>query len=196
MEITQCQFDALKALASNKGNRFASLKGYASEIKKDGTGGKVANYVVLIGFSYQNAVRKSLEALENMAKDGKFTNELDAQAAGELIASCTKSLESQATGVPNEDYACKDVYEPVYFDGELINGVRYCQTTKNFNLSGLVQSEVVLTPGVYREVNSRPLTIAKRAIDKTLPRSKVRTFTVSADKLTAARINGETIEFA
>ena len=191
MELNQSTFEALRAIAANKGNRFAALKTYESLTKANGTGGKVADYVILIGFSYHNAAERDLAELHGMKfEDGS----LQAQAQAELIASCEKTLAAHALGQQSEDYSCKDVYETVTLDGEIINGVRYCKTTGNFNLLGLVQSEKILKDGVYKEVNSKPLTIAKRNIEKLLAKSKVRTFTIHENKLGAAKINGETIE--
>lgn len=191
MELTQSTFNALAAIAANKGNRFACLRGYESTTKPDGTGGKIADYVILIGFSYHNAVVKSLELLKQMSFP---SGSLDEKAHAELVASCEKTLAAHARGEQSADYTCKDVYEDVTLDGQLVNGVRYCKTTGNFNLSGLVQSENVIKNGVYKEVNSRPLTIAKNKIGKDLPREKVRTFVIHADKLQSAKVNGETIE--
>jgi hypothetical protein len=191
MNLNQTTFDALKAIAANKGNRFAALKHYESETKTDGTGGKIADYSILIGFSYHNATVRDLETLKAM----KFAaGSIEETAHAELIASCEKTLAAHATGTVNENYNCKDVYEPVEIDGVPINGVRYCTTTGNFNLSGLVQSEKIIKSGVYKEVKSAPKTIAKRKIESLLTKSKVRTFTIHESKLAAAKLNGATIE--
>jgi hypothetical protein len=65
----------------------------------------------------------------------------------------------------------------------------------SLQLFGLVQSKTVITPGVYKPVNSAAKTIAKNQIRKALPIGKFREFALDSGVIHGARVNGETLVF-
>ena len=170
-------------VAALRGSKFASLT-YTKSAKVNGAG-EQARHTIILGFDYMGAVKRSLAELQAR----KFDSELDKQAAAELVASFEKTIAAHEAGERNPDYTKKDVYV------SLFNGLNVSKTDGSFKLFGLSISKKVLVNGVYRTVNSKPLTVAKDAIRKTLTIGAFREFAVSEESLANAKLNGETIEF-
>jgi hypothetical protein len=143
--------------------------------------GEVARHKVLLGASYDNALRKSLRAL----KMARYSDPIKRQAQIELIASFELSLTSHANGESNPDYTKKDVYVE-----SGISQVKISENDGHFKL--IVQSvgKVILQPGVYKVVKSAPKTIAKNELRRRLPIGRVREFELSVSQLESARITG------
>jgi hypothetical protein len=171
-------------IASINGNRFASLT-YRSK----GTG-ELARHTIQIGFDYNSSVKKSLEILA--AK--KFKTSLMQEAQRELISSFATTLAAHEKDEQNPDYTKKDVYEPVEYDGKPITGIRHSNTDGSFKLFGLAVTKTTLEKGVFKKVNSKPLTIAKNKIKSKLPIGRFREFSVEPNALETAKLNGTTIE--
>lgn len=109
---------------------------------------------------------------------------IDLEAANELLASFNATLSGTQTAYTKE--------------GQYItvaNGVKLNTNDNTLELCGLEQSKVVITPGNYPKVNSKPKTIAKNAIRKTLPIGKYKTLCLDAGLFQSAKLNGETLEF-
>lgn len=168
--------DVLKKLADNKGSRFASLV-YTNSY------GETSRYTILIGFSYLEAVKKSLaETLEQIKTIPEGTIEYTAAIA--VIESYQKTLNGT-----QDAYTKSDTYVPTD-----INGVKCNTVDGSLKLHGLVVSKTVIKEGEPRkQVKSAPLTIAKNKLKKEHPVSKLREFTLSEDVLSTARINGDTL---
>jgi len=172
-----------KQLATIEGTQFASFT-YLSK-----KAGELARHTVIIGFSYHNAVVKSVTELELlMAENADKWTALQKQAADNVMASLKKTLDAHARGEQNEDYTKKDQYIP------LGNGLNLNTADNTLQLFGLTQSKVVLVEGVYPSVNSRPLTIAQNEIKKQLTVSKFREYALDLSQVAEARINGNTLE--
>lgn len=184
LKLSENVLAVIRKMATLKGNRFASLV-YRAE------SGELARHTILIGFSYHNAVVKSLGDLKEM----KFAaNSLEAQAQAELIASFEKTLAAHEVGKQNADYTKKDVYDDVALDGELVSGIRYNTTDGSFKLFGLSVAKTILENGIFKEVKSKPLTIAKDKLRRSLAVGKFREYKIQNDSLAQAKINGETLE--
>jgi hypothetical protein len=178
-----------KILANIKGCKFASLTYLAKSTKELG------RFTVEIGFSYHRAVEKSVVELEIlMAENTKLPkehadkwNKLQVQAADEVMASLKKTLDAHAVGKQNEDYTKKGQYIPFG------NGLNVNTTDNTIQLFGLLRSKVVLKEGVYKTVNSAPLTIEKNKIRKMLPVSDFREFALDIGNIAQLKADGETI---
>jgi hypothetical protein len=172
-----------KQVAAIQGCKFASLT-YLSK-----SAGELSRYTVELGFSYHKLVEKSVTALEILMQENETVwNPLQKQAAAEIMASFKKTLAAHAIGEQNEDYTKKDQYIP------LGNGASLNTTDNTIQLFGLVQSKKVLVEGVHKKVNSRPLTIEKRKIEKLLPVSKFREFALDLSQVAQVKVSGETFE--
>lgn len=175
-------------VAKLNGNRFASLT-YTAKAT-----GETARHTIQLGFSYHNAVEKSLAELDNITfvsvSDGsKFSRADFITAKAEVKASLQATLNAHAQGEQNPDYTKADVYVPLF------NGLNVSRNDGGYKLFGLTVAKTVLVSGTYKAVNSKPLTLAKNAIRKALPVGAFREFAIDENTLSQAKINGETIEF-
>lgn len=172
-----------QAIKGIKGCQFASLT-YLSK-----TDGSLARYTVNLGFSYHNAVTKSVTELEILiAEKAAQWSELTKQAANEVMESLKKTLAAHAEGKQNDDYTKKDQYIPIG------NGMNLNTTDNTIQLFGLLHSKVVLVEGTRKEVKSKPLTIEKNKIRRELSVSKFREFALDVENVAGVKVNGGTIE--
>lgn len=182
----------VEQVAQLAGNRFASLVYTSKET------GEVARHTILIGFSYHNAVVKSLAELATLRfedvshgsrhADTDFTANDFADAKRAVGDSLQKTLDAHAIGEQNADYTKADVYV------SLFNGLSVSKTDGSFKLFGLSINKVVLKNGIYKSVKSKPLTLAKNAIRRALPVGKFREYALDENTVAKAKLNGETIE--
>jgi hypothetical protein len=169
--------DLVSAIAKGKGAKFASFKYTAKE------SGEVARHTLILGADSEVLYEKDIQALNDLmpSLDG-----IDKEAAVAILKSRQKSLQ---VGIGNNpDYTCAGVY----VNPEGCKGVRVHVVTGALYVSGLQEHKTVLVPGTFKEVNSKPLTIAKRGIEKLLPSGRFRLFKLS--NVTAAKLNGEVLE--
>lgn len=172
-----------KQVTALKHVQFASLT-YLSKKANE-----LARYTVNLGFSYHNAVVKSVTELEILIAENTATwTELQKQAAEEVMASLKKTLEAHANGEQNEDYTKKGQYIHIG------NGLNLNTTDNTLQLFGLVNSKVVITEGEHKEVKSRPLTVEKNKIRRQLTVSKFREFALDNSQVGGVKVNGESIE--
>lgn len=131
---------------------------------------ELADFNILFHISYKNALEKSLKTLE--AFEPK--DDLQKQAQQELIVSFLDSLHKIDTTKIDE---IDDNYHR-FFDenGKYIKGVKLHLPTGNLHLYGFIHQKRVIEPGVYKAVNSRPLTIEKNKLRKLCSVSRFRQF--------------------
>jgi multimeric flavodoxin WrbA len=168
----------LQKLKDNKGAKFASLV-YTNNH------GETSRYTILIGFSYQNAVEKSLATLSEQAEK-MLSNSIEYMAASELIQSFQKNLNGEDTGYTKAD---------IYADTD-IQGVKRNTNDNSLKLFGLIVDKKVISEGEPRKaVKSSEKTIAKNKLSRELPVGKFREFKLSPDALARMALNGETVVF-
>ena len=168
--------------------QFASLTYTTKESKE------TARYTVILGATYRTLLDKSLLALTlldlpTLAKDKGMDLALLTLAQGEVQKSLEKSIAAHAIGQQNADYTKRGQY------ASLGAGLNVNETDGSLQLFGLVQSKVVLQPGEHKVVNSKPLTLAKKAITKALPIGKFREFALDAGNIQAVKLDGTTLVF-
>jgi hypothetical protein len=141
------KFDEFVALLDgNKSARFVSVVYRAKET------GELARHTILLNVNRQRACKVDLANLE--AKRSSLTG-LDLQAADELIASLKASIAG---------------YNPLYtkhgyYQAEGNGNVQVSVLDKVY-IRGYSVKKDVLSPGVYKTVKSKPLTIAKDKLRK------------------------------
>lgn len=165
--------NAVKArLAPNAGFKFGTLT-YTSK-----SSGEVARHTIILGMSYNELIHRSVEELSALTTTnvGKWT-ELQSQAAREVMVSLEKTLAAHALGKQNEDYTKKDTYISIG------NGISLNTTDNTLQLFGLSYTKVVLKIGVFKKINSAPLTLAKNEIRNQLSISKFREFALDASQI-------------
>lgn len=178
--VNQNIIDLANAVGSlTNGCRFMSIT-YTSKKSNE-----TARYTILVGQSYHNLVEKDIAAL--LVKLPTLTG-IDKEACEALLASRQKTLEAHKVGQQNDDYTKKGQYSHVS------NGVNINLKDNSIQLFGTVVNKTVLVPGVHPVVNSRPLTIAKKKIEKELPTGKFREFALDPGVILGGKLNGETFE--
>ena len=117
-----------KALTAIKGNQFVSLTYLAK------SSGELARHTINVGFSYHNAVEKSVTELEIlMVENENVWNALQKEAASGGHGKPSKRLcAAHEVGEQNEDYTKKGQYIPIG------NGVNLNTTDNTLQLFGSV----------------------------------------------------------
>lgn len=148
--------------------------------------GETARYVVNMGVSYKNTVTKSFKSLEEVEVEN--LSGLEVEALAEVKASLQNTLDNMEKGLTNDNYTKAATYVAIY------DGLKVNVNDGTFEVNGMIVSKKVLVEGVYKKVNSRPLTIAKEKLKKNLPVSKYRSFCLDNDCLDTIRIGGCELE--
>jgi hypothetical protein len=150
---------------------FLTLLGYRNEHSE------VADYSIVFHISYENALKRSITALEGVVP----ADDLQVRAKRELIDGYNTSLAKMAT-TPVEEI--DDAYTRFFdSDGSYIKGVKVHTATNTLHLYGLVNHKRVLMPGIYPHTNRRELTIAKDKLRKLCPVGKFRQFRITPDQV-------------
>lgn len=150
---------------------FLTLKGYRNEKSE------VADHNIVFHISYENALKRSLLALESVVP----ADDTEAVAKRELIEGYQKSLEKLATS-PLEER--DDGYTRFVDDnGEYIKGMKLHTETGVLHLYGLLNAKRVIIPGQYKPTNKRALTIAKDKLRKLCPVDRFRQYKLTADRV-------------
>lgn len=174
-----------EAIKSIKGCQFASLTYLTKKTKE------LARYTVNLGFSYHNAVTKSVTELELLIAENTATwSEVTKLAAAEVMESLKKTIAAHAEGKQNEDYTKIGQYVSIG------NGLNLNTVDNTIQLFGLLHSKVVLAEGEpQKPVKSAPLTIEKNKLRKQLSIGKFREFALDEGNVCGVKVNGDTIEF-
>ena len=169
--------DTLRGATKN-GNRFLSFL-YTTK----GTG-ETNLYVINFGIDYVNACEHDKALLEAYTPK----NDLEITAKGEMLKSLTETL---TEGV-SQSYTQKDVFTPIG------KGLKQHNETGELYIWGFVQSRTQIAPPTNpkKPVNSKPLTLAKRAIEKELEfkRNKFSQYILSPENISGIKVNGEIVE--
>ena len=151
-----------KVLNSPTGVSFVSVKGYES------TKNEISNQLINVGASYPNAVSKDIEYLENLD-----VNTLETSLCKDLLNEARLALiKGLKTPSKKRSDAQKNAYQI------LTKGIKVHNENRKLYIYGYLVSKDILKKGTFKKVNSRPLTIAKRFIQKNLKTSKFRLFIV------------------
>ncbi len=173
-----------KRLTEIKGCQFVSFT-YLSK-----GAGELARHTLNVGFNYHTAVEKSVSELETIiALESDTWSELQKTAAVNVMASLKKTLAAHAVGEQNADYTKAGQYIPI------CNGINVNSNDGSIQCFGLKHTKVVLVPGVYPHVNSRPLTLAQNEIRNQLTVGKFREFALDEDTIAEVKMSGDTYEF-
>jgi hypothetical protein len=151
--------------------------------------GELARFVVLLGVEYTSLIIDAKAVME--AKLSELVG-LPRDAALALIATYTDTIVKGAGNNPRYTHGKEQGDTYVHLAG--IDGVKVNKNDGVLHVSGLVISKVVLEAGTYKNVNSAPLTLAKKELERELKKSKWRQFALT--NIQSARINGETLELS
>lgn len=183
MSTVQESVDRLKALIRDHGcPQFAS---FTYEAQPDGKRllKEVARHVIVLGASLENLYKRDIEVLTSLIPN---LEGLRLEAAKTILGSRQVSL---AVGIGNNPQATS---ADAYIDLDC-PGLKVHMATGDVHVMGLKVTKVVLVEGAYRTVKSKPLTLAKKEIEKLLPTSRLRQFNLG--NRTTVRIDKQTLEF-
>ena len=181
-----------------KGRFFSLVRTNAGQLRgrapnKIRVNDTTVQYVGITGFNYAALCERSRAQLAVLVSDPDFVDSLvtptvDRNTVLEAIAAVDESLAKSAAGV-NESTSA-DAYEPLVVDGTSIPGSKvYTGTTdakgndtseRKSNGRLVVGSKVLEEAEHTHFPNSRPLTVAKKAIRRLLPIGRFRTFPLRA----------------
>jgi hypothetical protein len=171
--------DLLLSFSKTKGAKFIAVNGYVN------SKGEVANHVVNLNVSYDNAKKKDIDYLTDLdvsTLDNKgLGKDLMEQARQALLGALISPNKARSEGQ-------KNAYT------HICNGVKVHNETGEIFIYAMAHSKKVLIEGNYPTVNSKPLTIAKNLIRKTMKSTKYKHFKLK--NTLAAKVNGETFNFA
>lgn len=168
---------------------FLGIKAYHSS-----TSGEVADHVILTNFSYKNAVKRDMKKLESLTDNQKIDFGIKSGFGMALInEACDKLLQSFVNNQNNETRSAQSEAQLNAFT-RINEAVKVHNETGQIYIYGLHISKNVIEAGEYKQVNSRPLTLAQNWLKKELNFStnKYRQFIVDKDMLSAVNLNGET----
>ena len=164
--------------ATTKGCRFMTFL-YTTK----GTG-ETSKYQINFGIDYHSAIEHDKQSLEAYTPK----NELETQAKEEMLKSMTETIEE---GV-SSSYTQKDTFEPIG------KGIRQHKETGQIYIYGFVESKEQIEPPTNpkKPVNSRPLTLAKKDIEKAcnFKRNKFGQFILSQENIGGVKVCGEVVE--
>ncbi len=163
------------------GARFASLT-YTNE------SGETSLYNIILGVQLEPLYKSDLFTLKKIRKS---LTGVSLTACDELIASISESLR---VGIGNNSaYTLKGYYDSITPNGEVkLHKDEKGQT--HLYIRGYMHKKTVLTKGTYKHVNSNEKTLAKKELEKTLKRGRIRTFKINVNVLKTVKMNGMTIE--
>ena len=166
------------AFMNFKGVGFVSLQYRNKE-------GELSKRLLNVGAKYDNAVKKDIETLNagvEYVPSEKYTRADWDMALTEKKKSLVQPDETRSNAQVNAYLIMND------------NGtVKYNYEKQEFYLFAKSEKKEVLEAGVYKQVNSRPKTIAKKAIEGMMKSTKFRTFIIK--KIAhQVKINREVIE--
>lgn len=185
---------AVKQIVANfteiKGGLFVGIREYTTKAQE------VANHVINVNFSYGKAVENDVKKLQDATNEdvmnivSKFSVDADLvkqaieKLLGNFIKNQNKETQSNQSKAQNEAYI------------NICPSIKMNKETKNFHIYGLRVSKNILVEGEYKEVKSRPLTIAQNAVKKyfDFTTTKYKNYIIDADMLTAVAINKNIIE--
>jgi hypothetical protein len=150
--------------------RFVSMKYRNAE-------GELSRYTIMLGVSYHRALESDLRKV--LAYTPK--NDIEKEAKDAIVTSIGASL----TG-DNPAYNLKGYFTPI--DNR---GIASFNDLGEVYIKGFLVKKEVLEPVEYKQVNSKPLTIAKNKIKKNFKSGKVRTFKFDLNQLESVSINNK-----
>jgi len=158
------------------GVSFVSIRNYANK------SGEVSNNLLNVGASYEKAKQKDIDFLTNLnVSEYEFKSELSIieEARKELLASLIKPDENRSVGQLN-----------AYTN--IVKGVKVHNETGVLYVYGYRERKELLVKGEYKEVKSKPITIAKNELKKLMRTGKFTQYALEIGN--KVRANGETLE--
>jgi hypothetical protein len=160
---------------------FLTLHGYTA------SSGEVADHQIVFHVSYRNLLERSIVALNAIGVEGDLEIEAKAAVLESLAGSLAKFDETSVEEL-------EDAYERFFDDnGQHIRGIKRHVETDTFHLYGVTVQKRIHTPGTFKEVKSKPLTLAKNRLMAMLPVSKWRQYRITPDQVQRVTVDSRSI---
>lgn len=160
---------------------FLTIHGYRAE------SGEVADHQIVFHVSYRNLLWRSIVALTGI----EVSEEIEVEAKSQLLNSLNASLAKvDSTSVEDLDDAYERFFEN---DGTHIRGIKRHIATDVFHLYGVTVQKRIHTPGTFKEVKSKSLTIAKNRLSAMLPVSKWRQYRITPGQVDRVTVDSRSI---
>lgn len=155
--------------------------------------GEKSRYTVRFGVDHGETLKKDVANYPAIRERlyAELSETFGEATALKALAEKEESLRTCISGTNVHSIAQKESYVHAG-----VTGVKFGIDTRKLYLYAYVQTKVVLEKGEYKPVKSRPLTLAKKRIEKELLTSKYRTFIIEEDQLERIKTGGETLEFS
>lgn len=180
----QALADMIRQQVTRSAPEFVSLEYTSSK-------GETSHQTINVGVSYQSVLEKSLNqlaALDRAAIEQEVTSKgLDTALIDTAVSELEGSLSRSLSRPEQVEIADVSNFET------LSKGIKMHRVTGELYLNGLVRSKTVVTPGTYKEVKSRPLTLVKKIIEKQLMFSKYRMFKLAPSQIHQVTSEGKTL---
>jgi hypothetical protein len=152
--------------------------------------GETSRYNLLMGIRLESLYKSDKRAVEAMIPK---LEGIKLVAARKILNSINNSL---TKGIGNNDaYTLKSYYSPITKNGEVKLHVNEDGETFLY-VRGYVINKTVIAKGVYPHVNSSAKTLAKKEIEKSLKRGKLRTFKINVNVLHSISTDGMKVEIS
>jgi hypothetical protein len=184
----------ISELGKSKSATLIGLNNYKSEKT-----GEVANYVINVNISVNNAKQNDLKTLQNVSDADlqDMTNKSEnlvkraisidtlKLALSEMLTSAIKNLNPDLTKRTAQSQGQTDAYI------QITPAIKFHKENRTFHIFGQAISKVVVVPGVYETVDSADKTVAKNLITKVLNlrAGKYRNFILP--QIESSKMNGE-----
>jgi hypothetical protein len=178
--------------ANLNGASFVGIREYLST-----STGEIANHVIIANFSYTNAVKHDLTALQNVSifdlntinNEYGFSVELIKQAINKLKTAFENNQNTETQS--NQSKGQNDAYL------HITNSIKLHIETRKLYIYALSHSKTVICEGEHKQVNSRELTLCQNAVKKyfKFKTIKFRQFIVEPSQLSTVAVNGEQVCF-
>jgi len=179
----------LNKFNSIKGASFIGLRGYKN------ASGEVSDITLNIGVSYQKQLQKDLDKLNTitdetlviLSNESNLPIETLTQAIVDLIDSTNKNLSKDLAEHTASSITQIDTYM------NITTGVKLHKTSMEVFINGFLEKKKVIQAGVYKEVKSKPLTIAKNLITKFLDLNTAKVRMYKFNNIDSIKISGTEI---
>lgn len=172
---------------------YVSIKGYSSELSK---GTEIANQLINVGMNYKNAIEKDKVTFDNVDLstidvnkfDYKYIN-TDGLTIDEYKQKVTECLPQALEELKGDKRKRKS--NDVYLNKILV----FNTNTLKLSVIGKTENKVIETKGDFKVVKSKPLTVAKKLIEKQVngKTQAMRRFAID-NFVGCIKLKGETIE--
>lgn len=155
---------AIEFLSTANPSMFFAINGYENKA------GEIANHVIQLNIDRKKLADKALQNLNGLLPK----NELSKEAVESLVNSILTPSKARSQGQTNAFI-------------RLNKNTQFCPNTKQISIFGGQRiSKTIVKQGTYKTVNSRPLTIEKKRISKSIPYFNPARFNLDTSKFTFA----------